>query len=121
MERYLAVVIALDTFPYPGGGTTCDALYMGVPVVALAGKTRGARFSKSVLTAAGLKELVAEDIESYKEIAVSLAKDIDTLDILHKNLRNMLLRSQLMDVEGYANALEENYKRIIDDYEAGQQ
>ena len=112
MERYLAVDIALDTFPWPGGGTTCDALYMGVPVVSLYGGRAGSRFGLSILQQAGIGELAAADLTSYIERAVALAKDPQLLDTLHQRLRSMLQASPLMDAKGYMQALETAYENI---------
>lgn len=116
MERYLDVDIALDTYPYTGGGTTCDALYMGVPVVARYGENQGARFALSVLKAAGLEDLAVETVEAYCEKAIALASDKVLLDALHKNLRNMVMRSRLMDTRNYVAEVEAAYRRIWDDY-----
>lgn len=116
MERYLDVDIALDTFPYTGGGTTCDALYMGVPVITMAGSYRGTSFSASILGAVGMEELVARDEREYRALAVTLAKDMETLDDLHVGLRDMMRQSLLMDVERYVRALEGQYRRIWDEF-----
>ena len=113
MERYLDVDIALDTYPYCGGGTTCDALYMGVPVVSLYGKRRSSNFGRSILSAAGLGELAVNNADEYVNIAVSLANDWDTLDMLHKNLRSMLQKSDLMNGEKYTRELEAQYEEIL--------
>lgn len=67
--------VALDTFPYNGTTTTCDALWMGVPVVTLRGRVHAGRVSESLLRALGLDDLVAEDLDDYVERAVSLAAD----------------------------------------------
>ena len=113
MERYLDVDIALDTYPYCGGGTTCDALYMGVPVVSLYGKRRSSNFGRSILSAAGLGELAVNNADEYVNLAVSLAKDWDTLDMLHKNLRSMMQKSDLMNGEKYTRELEAQYEEIL--------
>ncbi len=113
MKRYLDVDIALDTYPYCGGGTTCDALYMGVPVVSLYGKRRSSNFGRSILSAAGLGELAVNNADEYVNLAVSLANDWDTLDMLHKNLRSMLEKSDLMNGEKYTRELEAQYVEIL--------
>lgn len=113
MERYLDVDIALDTYPYCGGGTTCDALYMGVPVISLYGQRRSSKFGLSILTAAGLGELATDSPDRYVDLAVNLANDWDTLDVLHKNLRTMMQKSTLMDGKGYAAALEMQYLKMV--------
>ena len=116
MLRYLDVDIALDTYPYPGGATTCDALYMGVPVVTLYGTRHSTRFSYGILAAAGLAELTAATPEEYVERAVSLAREPELLDALHLNLRTMMQKSPLMDPQGYINEVEAHYLRIWEDY-----
>ena len=113
MTRYLDVDIALDTYPYTGGGTTFDALYMGVPVVSLYGKRRSSRFGLSILTNSGVGELAVATPEEYIERAVSLANDIDLLNVLHKNLRTMLKQSPAMDAIGYVREMEAQYKQLL--------
>ena len=113
MKRYLDVDIALDTYPYTGGGTTFDALYMGVPVVSLYGERRSSRFGLSILSNAGLEELAVSTPKEYVERAVALANDWDLLDILHKNLRTMLEKSPAMDAKGYVKEMERQYENIL--------
>lgn len=112
MERYLDVDIALDTFPYVGGGTTCDALYMGVPVVSMYGRRHGTRLAYSILANVGLGELAipSDQPQDYVARAVALAQDEDLLDVLHQNLRSMLLRSPVMDTQRYVAELEQVYR-----------
>jgi len=104
--------IALDTFPYVGGGTTCDALYMGVPVVSLYGQRHGTRFGYSILCNAGLKELTAGTVEEYVEKAVQLALDKELLEALHEEIPRMFRRSHVMDAAGYMREIEGAYERI---------
>ena len=113
MRRYLDVDIALDTFPWPGGGTTCDALYMGVPVVTRYAARRSTRFGYALLSHMGLAELAAETSEDYIARAALLAGDLDTLDALHRGLRGMMARSPVMDQEGYMRALENAYRHFV--------
>lgn len=113
MERYFDVDIALDTYPYTGGGTTFDALYMGVPVVSLYGERRSSRFGLSILTNAGVGELAVPTVKEYIERAVALANDWELLDVLHKNLRTMLENSPAMDAKGYVREIEGKYKEIL--------
>lgn len=113
MNRYLDVDIALDTYPYPGGGTTCDALYMGVPVVSLYGNRRGSRFGLSILNNTGLGELAVSNINDYIERAVALAMDEELLDVLHKSLRKMMTSAPVMDGKKYMEELEGAYINIL--------
>ena len=113
MTRYLDVDIALDTYPYTGGGTTFDALYMGVPVVSLYGERRSSRFGLSILNNAGIGELAVPTADEYVERAVALAHDWELLDVLHKNLRTMLENSTAMDGRRYAREMEAQYEKIL--------
>lgn len=118
LTEYYEMDIALDTFPYPGGGTTCDALYMGVPVVTLGDGSHGGNFGVSLLKNVGLDFCCAYDYEEYMEKAVALASDFELLDALHLGLRNMIAASPVMDKEGYMQGLEQGYKKIWQQYMA---
>jgi predicted O-linked N-acetylglucosamine transferase (SPINDLY family) len=102
LAAYGQVDIALDTFPYNGTTTTCEALWMGVPVVTLIGDREVARTGLSLLTAAGLGELAAPDAEAYVTIAAGLARDTMALARLRAGLRQRLAASALRDGPGYA-------------------
>ena len=117
MERYLAVDIALDTYPYPGGGTTCDALYMGVPVITRYGERRNTRFGLSILQNVGLGELAAASREEYIARAVGLAKDRELLDVLHTNLRQMMQKANALEPRHYMHELEQRYRQIWQTYQ----
>jgi predicted O-linked N-acetylglucosamine transferase (SPINDLY family) len=105
VEEHLAlygrVHVALDTTPYNGTTTTCEALWMGVPVVTVAGDRHAARVGASVLAAAGLPGLVARDADSYVRIAAGLAGDRARLETLRTGLRPTLRSSALMDEAAY--------------------
>lgn len=104
MERYQDVDIHLDTYPYVGGGTTCDALYAGVPVVTRYDAERhGTRFGYSILANLGLSELAVTDDEAYVSLAVSLAKDKALLQELHRILPDRMKNSPVMDAQNYVN------------------
>ena len=119
MNRYLDVDISLDTYPWPGGGTTCDSLYMGVPMVSRYGEARGTRFSYGILSAIGLEDLATTTVDAYVEKAVALALDEELLDALHKNLRKMMGKSPLMDVKKYMGELETRYEEIWNAWQEG--
>ncbi len=110
MESHLAayhrVDLALDSFPYNGTTTTCEALWMGVPVVALRGEVHRARVGASLLGAVGLDELVAATEDKYVDIAAGLALDRERLRGLHRGLRAKMAASELCDGAGFARALE---------------
>ena len=112
LAEYADMDIALDTAPYTGGLTTCEALYMGVPVVTLKGGTHGARFGASLLQNAGLPELIAEDAAQYVEIAKLLASSPETLRMLREKQRDMLLASPLMNFRQYVQEVEAAYEKV---------
>lgn len=109
LYQYRDIDIALDTSPYNGGLTTCEALYMGVPVVTLIGNRHGSRFGYSFLSNIGLDELAGKNESEYVEIAVELGHDFDLLKNLHQKLRGILMDSPLMDVDLYMKNLEDLY------------
>jgi len=113
LEEYGEIDIALDTFPYTGGLTTCEALFMGVPVVSLYGERQGTRFGLSILKNVGLEELATATVEDYIFRAVGLANDFELLSVLHKNLRLMMLNSPLMDSKNYVSEVENKFVEIL--------
>ena len=115
LEQYRDIDIALDTFPYTGGVTTCEALYMGVPVITKAGGTHGSRFSTSILENVGLSQLVARGDMEYVRKAVELADSPDILRRLHRDLRTRMEASPLMDAKRYMKDLEDIYREIAED------
>ena len=116
LRDYLDVDIILDTYPYQGGGTTCEALFMGLPVVTMAGTRHGARFAVSLLKNVGLGELVAESSVAYVERAVGLANDAELLAALHTAIPGMMRASPLMDGARYVRAVEAAYEMIWERY-----
>lgn len=112
LEQYRDIDIALDTAPYNGGLTTCEALYMGVPVIVLRGRTHGARLGASILTNAGVRELVAENDINYVRRAVQLAESPKLIDAYHAGLRTNMKTSPLMNTKTYMEELETAYQEI---------
>jgi predicted O-linked N-acetylglucosamine transferase (SPINDLY family) len=106
MDAYRQLDLILDTFPYNGHMTTCDALWMGVPVISLAGEMPISRGGLSLLSNAGLQELVAFSEDDYVRIAVGLARDLPRLATLRAGLRARMRASPLMDATRYARNLE---------------
>ena len=102
----------MDTFPYNGHTTNLDALWMGVPVVSLAGKTPVSRAGLSQLTNLGLPDLVAHSESEYVKIAVSLARDLPRLATLRSTLRDRMKNSVLMDAPRFARNIETAYQRM---------
>ncbi len=114
--EYLAlhgeVDIMLDTCPYTGGTTSCHALWMGVPLVTLVGKTSTSRGGASLLNTIGLTDLVADSPERYLEIAENLANDPARLTELRAGLRGRMLSSPLMDIPNFTRSLETAYRSM---------
>jgi predicted O-linked N-acetylglucosamine transferase (SPINDLY family) len=119
LRLHARVDIALDTFPYNGTTTTCEALWMGVPVVSLAGRTHVSRVGVSLSNAVGLGDLVADDRDRYVEIAVALARDSSRLTDLHSTLRPRMHSSPLMDGPSFARKMEQAYHRMWHAYARG--
>jgi predicted O-linked N-acetylglucosamine transferase (SPINDLY family) len=102
LDAYARVHVALDTTPYNGTTTTCEALWMGVPVVAIRGDRHAARVSTSLLRAAGLSEWIADDATGFARVAAELALDRSHLMALRSSMRDTMQASTLMDGRGYA-------------------
>ena len=107
---YHRIDIALDPFPCNGGTTTCDALWMGVPVIALAGTTFAARMGVTMVTNAGHPEWVARDEDGYLRLACELASDAARLNAIRLGLRDEAERSALRDEAGFTRRLEAAYR-----------
>lgn len=112
MAAYADIDIALDPFPYNGVTTTCEALWMGVPVVALLGDRHSGRIGASLLTRVGLEDMIARNEEDYIRIAVDLAADRDRRAELRKGLRERMAASPLCDGPRFTRALESAYRKI---------
>jgi protein O-GlcNAc transferase len=111
-KLYQQIDIALDPFPHAGGTTTCDALWMGVPVVTLVGQTAVSRGGLSILSNLGLPELAAETLENYVKVAVRLANDGTRLEGLRSTLRDRMFNSPLTDAAGFARDVEAAYRSM---------
>jgi protein O-GlcNAc transferase len=112
LAAYSEMDIALDPFPFAGGTTTSEALWMGVPVVTLKGTRFAGRVSESILRTVGLGELVAEHRDAYVRIAAALAADRGRLAELRRTMRERMLASPFMDAAGFARKLEGAYRRM---------
>jgi protein O-GlcNAc transferase len=102
LETYHRIDIALDTQPYSGGLTTCEALWMGVPVVTLPGKTFAGRHSTSHLASAGYPQFIANDWPGYMDIAAHWANRVDDLALLRSQMRDRMRQSPLCDAPTFA-------------------
>lgn len=112
METYTRIDIGLDTFPFNGGTTTCEAMWMGVPVITLAGQANASRMGVSLLSSVGLAGLIAGTPDEYVQIAVDLASDVERLQSLRKRLRGMMAHSPLTDAKRFTLNLENCYRKM---------
>lgn len=112
LECHHRVDVALDTFPYHGTTTTCEALWMGVPVVTLAGHRHVSRVGVSLLHNVGLPEWVTNTTDAYVETAVAAARDLPRLAASRRSLRGRLQSSPLMDAPRLARAVEAAYRTL---------
>lgn len=112
MDDYRDVDIMLDTCPYQGARSTCDALYMGVPVIVFAGARHSSRLGYSILKNIGLEECIAETTEEYISKAIALADNKYKIMNLHKSLRERICKSPLMDQKRYVANVERLYKKV---------
>jgi protein O-GlcNAc transferase len=110
LELYHRLDVLLDTFPYNGGVTTCDALWMGVAVVSLAGKTPVSRAGVSLLTNVGLPELIARSETEYVNIASRMAGDLPHLAELRSAIRDRMKTSAVMNASGFTRQVEQVYR-----------
>ena len=115
LQCYQNVDIGLDPFPYNGTTTTCEALWMGVPVITLAGQIHAGRVGVSLLRNLDLAELIAETQEDYIAIALRLAADQQHLSTLRQNLRPRMAASPLMDAPRFTKNLEHMYRLVWED------
>jgi predicted O-linked N-acetylglucosamine transferase (SPINDLY family) len=108
--------IALDPFPFNGHTTTCDSIWMGVPVVMLEGQSYVTRFGGSVLANVGLEAWIADSIDRYVDIAVRAAEDVAGLARMRGELRARMADSPLLDFAGFTRNLENAYRRMWRDW-----
>jgi protein O-GlcNAc transferase len=115
LRQYADIDIALDPFPFSGGLTSCEALWMGVPVVTWPQSRVVSRQTASFLSVIGLQELIAKDADHYLQIAARLAADKDELRLIRQSMREWMQASPLMDLNGFTRSLEQ---ALIDLYQA---
>jgi predicted O-linked N-acetylglucosamine transferase (SPINDLY family) len=113
LELYSSCHIALDTYPYHGTTTTCEALWMGVPVISLSGASHVSRVGTTILNAAGVPELSADSRDEYVKCAVELALSPGRIANYRHSLRSRMQSSALMDAPGFVSDLEEAFKVML--------
>jgi len=109
-SAYQQMDVALDTFPYNGTTTTCEALWMGVPVITLNGDRHAGRVSGSILSRIGLSDWIADSTGNYIETAVQMTRHPDHLQKLRMTMRSRMLQSPLMNRRGFVQNLETAYR-----------
>ncbi len=108
--------IALDPFPFNGHTTTCDSIWLGVPVVMLEGGVYAQRFGASVLANVGTDQLITRSVDEYVNTTVNLASDLEGLARLRAELRPRMAASPLLDFAGFANRVEAAYRQMWIDW-----
>jgi predicted O-linked N-acetylglucosamine transferase (SPINDLY family) len=111
-DLYHGIDVGLDPFPCAGGTTTCDALWMGVPVVTLAGRTAVGRAGVSLLSNVGLPELIAQTEDQYIRIASDLAANLPYLAQVRKGLRERMQKSPLADGPRFARHMDDALRSL---------
>ena len=113
LATYHEIDIALDPFPFGGGATTCDALWMGVPVVTTPGTRSAGRLTHSILNTMGRADWSTPDLNAYVQRAVAMAHDLDALAQVRATLRADMQASALMDGKGFARRVEAVYEQAM--------
>ena len=117
LDLYNSIDVALDTYPYNGATTTCEALWMGTPVVTLMGTTHPSRMGASLLTSVGLTEWIASSSQQYVEIAQTLVADRGELAYARDSLRERLSNSALCDGVAFSRNFEALLTRLAQSQE----
>jgi predicted O-linked N-acetylglucosamine transferase (SPINDLY family) len=112
LALYHRIDVALDPFPYNGTTTTCEALWMGVPLITLAGAHHAGRVGASLLHAVGLESLIADSRDAYVELAVGLARAQEERAALRATLRDKLRASPLCDAPNFARRIESAFREM---------
>jgi protein O-GlcNAc transferase len=112
LATYHLFDIALDPFPYAGGTTTMEALWMGVPVISMRGNRFSGRVSESILATVGLSDLMVADSEAYRAKALGLAQDLPGLADLRARLRSIVAASPICDAPRFTRHLEAAYREM---------
>ena len=112
LELYSTIDIGLDPFPFNGATTTCEALWMGVPVITLAGDRHAGRVGASILTNVGLTDFIAQNIDGYIQLAVEMAANPTYLQEIRRGLRKRMLSSPLCDGSSFAHDIEKAYQEM---------
>ena len=112
LALYNKIDICLDPFPFNGATTTCEALWMGVPVVTLSGDRHAGRVGASILTNIGLTDFIAQDVDGYIQLAVEMAANTNYLQEIRKSLREQMQNAPLCDAGSFASDVESAYQEM---------
>ncbi len=112
LSHFNRIDVALDPFPYNGTTTTCETLYMGVPVISLAGQTFVSRQGCGILENVGLSDWIPRSYDAYVERAVTCVDQLDALNALRGTLRQRVADSPLCDAGRFARHLEAGFRQI---------
>ena len=115
LKRIELADIFLDTFPYNAHTTASDTIRMGVPIIALMGKSFASRVSASILNQVNMKELITTNTEDFQNLAISIANNKNKLKKIKDDLNNSLSNSSLFDSVGFTKDLETLYQKLIDE------
>lgn len=113
LRTYHEIDIALDPFPFGGGATTCDALWMGVPVITTPGTRSASRLTHCILHSIGCAQWSTPDHDAYVGAAVALAQNLNALSATRQKLREKMQASPMMDVQGFAARVEQVYEQAM--------
>jgi predicted O-linked N-acetylglucosamine transferase (SPINDLY family) len=113
LREYADMDIALDCFPFSGGLTSCEALWMGVPIITLSGQAPQSRQTAGFLRQLGREEWIATTPDAYVAAATQLARDIGALDIWRGSLRLLMAQSPLCDAEAFARRFEQAMRESL--------
>lgn len=115
LNAYHEIDIALDTFPFGGGATTCDALWMGVPVITAPGTRSSSRMTHCILNVIGRSEWSVSNFDLYVDKAIEIASNINELKKIRFSLRQEIVNSKIMDWKGFARRIEDCYRFALMD------
>lgn len=115
-ETYNNIDLALDSFPYNGTTTTCEALWMGVPTVCFVGSVHASRVSASIMSHVGLSEFVAKDESEYIDKCIQWANNLDELENIRSGMRSRLAKSSLCNAEQFTLNIEDAYQQMIKEF-----
>jgi predicted O-linked N-acetylglucosamine transferase (SPINDLY family) len=119
LARHRLADLLLDTWPYSAHTTASDALWMGLPVVALCGRSFASRVSSSILRAAGLADLVTDSLPGYEALILELGRDRPRLERLRHRVESTVRASPLFDTAAFTRALEDCYAQMWRRHQAG--